>query len=90
MELTIRVIAELLWDYLRLLIGFTSVFREILRTRTAFDKTTENYIYHCRADKLKFAKKINFSLFCWINKARFIPRTLHEPNLIPIKVDPNN
>ena len=23
-------------------------------------------------------------------KARFIRRTLHEPNLIPIKVDPNN
>ena len=25
-----------------------------------------------------------------IPKARFIRRTLHEPNLIPIKVDPNN
>ena len=23
-------------------------------------------------------------------QARFIRRTLHEPNLIPIKVDPNN
>ena len=29
---------------LRLLIGFTNVFREILRTRAAFDKTGENYI----------------------------------------------
>ena len=39
-----------------------------------------------RADSICIDKEV----LTEANKARFIRRTLHEPNLIPIEVDPNN
>ena len=53
--------------------------REVLRLRDCFGPGTRN-------GRNLMEPEITNNVF----QARFIRHTLHEPNLIPIKVDPNN
>ena len=66
-----------------------SYFDKMMKCLMVFFNSPQEAVQEVGSWPLFHQPYVSFLPFLF-RKARFISRTLHEPNLIPIKIDPNN